>query len=195
MSARPPLILRNPIPGDEDSDQYETPRAFFDLCASIFGPFNLDACAEASTAKCAQYYTAEDSCLRHPWGTREQPGNVWLNPPYSSGALGPIMRYACQQTLDYLASTLALFPIRRSEHAWFAECVCRGASLIMPVRGRIPFLLGGVTQDAPNHASVLVWYCRGHWPEHPLVLSFDRDAGLAPRELELVQRIRRESRC
>ena len=55
---------------------WETPVDFFKKVNNFYN-FNLDCCAEISTAKCDEYYTKEDDALGLEWC-----GVVWCNPPY-----------------------------------------------------------------------------------------------------------------
>ena len=47
----------------------------------------LDAAADATNAKCARYFTAEDDGLTQDWAGE----TVWLNPPYGRGITGKWM--------------------------------------------------------------------------------------------------------
>lgn len=206
------LTLRNPVRGEGYSNQYETPPALFRLCVSLFGPFGLDVCAAAETAKCKRYFTAKDSCLNHSWGpfwdltgsfcgdTRQTwRTNAWLNPPYSEGSgIGEIIGRARTAADDDVTSTLALFPAKKSEQSWYQEHVAGAATLIMPVSGRIAFLLNGETQTQPNHASVLVWWLRIGLRPHGALLAqtvpFDQRTGIAPRYLAAIDNMQLRGR-
>jgi phage N-6-adenine-methyltransferase len=59
---------------------WETPPEFFDRCIEAWGPFDLDAAANKSNAKCAEYISARDDALC-PFGW-PRAKRVWLNPPY-----------------------------------------------------------------------------------------------------------------
>ena len=160
-------------PKSKHGDDYETPRAFFALCSRIFGPFDLDVCARPETAKCERYYTAEDSCLHRDWQCRA----AWCNPPYSENLISQIVPHAADQAQAGHCHVLALFPAKKSEYQWYADAVAMRASLVMPVRGRIAFLLRGRVMKQPNHASVLVWW-RSGWAGPTFVCPFNNDIGL-----------------
>ena len=49
------------------TDEWSTPNAFFQTLNAEFG-FDLDVCATAENAKCAQYYTREQDGLVQKWG-------------------------------------------------------------------------------------------------------------------------------
>jgi phage N-6-adenine-methyltransferase len=154
---RQDLTLRTHRKGETDSNQYGTPQEFFEVCNRIFGPFNLDVCARPDMTKCDRFFTAEDSCLNHRWY-----GKAWNNPPYSEGAIGPIIEHAWNEAREGRCSTLCLFPVKKSERVWFHGYVANAATLILPVEKRIRFLRNGIPTDSPNHASVLVWYRAGN---------------------------------
>jgi phage N-6-adenine-methyltransferase len=60
-------------------DNWATPDNFWEWVNGIYD-FNFDACAEASNARCADYYSLEhgQDSLSLPWH-----GRVWCNPPFS----------------------------------------------------------------------------------------------------------------
>ena len=58
-----------------------TPDEVFDYAESIWGPYDLDVCAEPWNARAARYYTKEQNALDPKWGWH---GRVWCNPPWSS---------------------------------------------------------------------------------------------------------------
>ena len=59
-----------------NSEEWETPQMLFNELNRKFD-FQLDVCATAHNAKCAEYYTKETDGLSHPWKMRN-----WMNPPY-----------------------------------------------------------------------------------------------------------------
>jgi len=178
----------------------ETPEPFFALVDRDFGPFDLDVCASAETTKCAKFFTVDDNCLLQEWGPVEEqarrgkgivtrPTRAFLNPPYSENFIGAIIKKALDEALAGRCSTMCLFPMKKSEHAWFHEYVLNpggtGASAIYPVRGRIDFWRDGMPLGNPNHASVLVGFKVGHvsrearwWYRLPAIGSYHRTRGL-----------------
>lgn len=73
-----PLAGSAPDPQTGASDEWYTPRWWYDPLAAIF-PFELDVCASAESAKCARYYDIYANGLIQPW---DRP---WFcNPPYSN---------------------------------------------------------------------------------------------------------------
>src|SRR4029453_5834070 len=81
-------VVRTTTPDDE-KDVWRTPASLFARAARRYGPFVLDAAAEAHNALCARWLVpgsppAEDA-LTGPWG--EGGARVWCNPPYSLAGL------------------------------------------------------------------------------------------------------------
>ena len=63
------------------TDQWATPQAVFDWLDGHLGPYDLDAAADSTNHKCANYIGSDVDALTVPWsGSR-----VWLNPPYGRG--------------------------------------------------------------------------------------------------------------
>lgn len=69
-----------PVPKNQNHLQrhdFRTPRFVFEYASKRWGPFNLDAAANAENALCSTYYTERDDALLQLWE-----GWVWCNPPY-----------------------------------------------------------------------------------------------------------------
>jgi hypothetical protein len=60
LGIRAPKLNRGMFSGA--SDEWETPKGFFDAVDSVFH-FTLDVCADHSNAKCQHYYTKEEDGL------------------------------------------------------------------------------------------------------------------------------------
>lgn len=138
MSERPTLEIgdREPLsPGFRpsaaaSSDRWVTPPEIFDPLHAEFD-FDLDAAADAETARLPRYLT--DALRGVEW-----PGiRVWLNPPYGR-QLEPFVRRAhAEAMLGKLV--VALIPFR-CRAAWWHECVIGDAAEVRCVRKRIRFL-------------------------------------------------------
>jgi phage N-6-adenine-methyltransferase len=63
------------------SDSWATPPELFAALSALYGPFDLDAAADANNAKCASFLSEQDNALQCGWGG----WRVWCNPPYSRG--------------------------------------------------------------------------------------------------------------
>ncbi len=73
----PAVLQRQPqIPGIGPGEWF-TPEPLFRMLEEKYGPFTLDAAADESNAKCAEYFTESQDGRIQPWR-----GRVWCNPPY-----------------------------------------------------------------------------------------------------------------
>jgi phage N-6-adenine-methyltransferase len=135
------------------SDLYETPPEVFAYWNTIFR-FEVDVCAEPSTAKCQTYMTPKDDALTQPWskhGTR-----AWMNPPYSSPAPW-IEKALLERTHGVL--TLALLPADTST-LWYHRMKNDPLVTLLHPPGRIRFLLDKQRQGSPKFGNVFAIF----WP-------------------------------
>jgi phage N-6-adenine-methyltransferase len=128
------------------TDQWSTPPDFFNACNVEFGPFTLDACADATNAKCARYFTKEDDGLAQQWT-----GRVWMNPPYGR-TIGHWMRKAYESSLAG-AVVVCLVPARTDTAWWHDYALAKGT--IRFIRGRLKF--GGHANSAPFPSALVVF--------------------------------------
>lgn len=111
------------------SDESSTPRDFFAVVAREFGPFDLDPCCVADSAKADHFYTAADNGLAFAWM-----GRVFMNPPYSR--IGDWMSKAWVSARSGHASVVCLVPAR-TDTRWFWRYALAGEVLLLP--GRLKF--------------------------------------------------------
>lgn len=101
-----------------ESDKYETPPEVFGELNLKYGPFSLDVCAEAKTAKCKNFYKIEDDSLEMDWA-QGNGSRGWMNPPYSNPR--PWIEKAIMEArLGFI--TCALLPADTSTK-WFHDLV------------------------------------------------------------------------
>ena len=67
-----------PVTEGKTSDEWYTPKWWFDLMAIRFDLDPASSPPELSVVPAARFYTVDDDGLSLPWD-----GRVWLNPPYS----------------------------------------------------------------------------------------------------------------
>jgi phage N-6-adenine-methyltransferase len=113
------------------SDEWETPRDFFDAVDSVFH-FTLDVCADHSNAKCLRYYTKEDDGLSREWR-----GVCWMNPPYGR-EIALWVRKAYESSLAGGTVIVCLLPAR-TDTKWWHDYVLGHAEGIFFIRGRLRF--------------------------------------------------------
>lgn len=129
-----------------EKQTWETPQDFFDKLNGIF-KFNLDACAEHSTAKVDSYFAKEDNALDKDWK-----GVVWCNPPYSREQKIFISK-AYEESLKG-STVVCLIPARPETKMW-QELIFKNASQVCFIKGRLKF--GGVKTNAPFPSALVVF--------------------------------------
>lgn len=127
---------------------WATPQAFFDELDKEFR-FDLDVCASDENAKCAEYFTEEDSCLEKNWGGRR----CFMNPPYGR-EIGKFIAKARSEAEENGALVVCLIPARTDTSYWH-DHIFGHASDIRFVRGRLKF--GDGKNSAPFPSAVVVY--------------------------------------
>ena len=155
------------LSGDRLPD-WETPWALYREIERRYAHgarFTVDVCASDSNAKCPRHFTAERSCLEHPWGEVGSAEVAWLQPPF--GEIGQMVARAVEQ-LDQrrIVQCVGFFPAR-TDRAWWDRFITRRAARVILPRGRATFVPpegfdGKVTSHAEPMA-IVIW-------EHPLEL-------------------------
>lgn len=135
------------------SDHWATPPSLVQDLEREFGPFDLDPCCIAMTAKAPTFYTAQDDGLSKPWF-----GRVFMNPPYSSP--GPWCEKALRETSEGRAElVIGLLPVA-TDTGWFHDHI-KGKAEIRFVKGRVRFFgWKGTPITSPKTPSMLVIYRR-----------------------------------
>lgn len=152
------------------SDSWSTPQELFDQLNKKYGPFDLDACADQSNAKCAQYYDGNTDCLKQDWSSVAK--TVWINPPYSDP--NPFIRKAKEESLKGIKVVMLL----KADHStniyaecvydWKNECFYPGIKRV-DLRKRVKFvpppgLIGKdglpVKAGSPNYPSMLIIFTK-----------------------------------
>ena len=113
------------------TDEWETPREFFDAVNETFH-FSLDVCATSANAKCGRYFTKEDNGLVQTWS-----GVCWMNPPYGR-EISLWVRKAYESSLEAGTVVVCLLPAR-TDTKWWHDYVIARAAAIRFIRGRLRF--------------------------------------------------------
>ena len=145
-----------------DSNEYETPREFFDRLHAEFN-FTLDAFASDQNAKCEAYLCEVGmNAFDIEWGIC---GAVFANPPYSSNILGRAVARMAEQSEVQRAVVVGLIPPNTGTN-WWHEIVMRRASEVRLLRGRLAFEYRGVPLKGNRYDSCLVIFRPGiHGPQ------------------------------
>lgn len=136
-----------------NTDEWGTPRDFFDLLDAEFG-FTLDVCATAENAKVERHFTKADDGLSQPWS-----GTCWMNPPYGRGIAAWVEKaYLSSQNG---ATVVCLIPAR-TDTAYWHDYVMK-ADEVRFVRGRLHFDGGheAKAHNAPFPCAVVVFRAAG----------------------------------
>lgn len=121
---------------------WTTPDDLFDPINAEFG-FTLDAAADATNARAAQFFCAADDGLKQHWGRNV----VWLNPPYGerAGKLSDWVKKSADAAAQG-ATVVMLIPARTNTN-WFHD-ICLTYGEVRFIRGRPKF--GGADHGLPQ---------------------------------------------
>lgn len=145
--------------------EWYTPPDVFAEYAAIYGPFDLDPCADPRSPiwpLVPEHWTVVDDGLAQPWN-----GRVWLNPPYGR-EIGRWTARAAEEVAAGRASVVVCLVPARTDTAWWAAAVKAGAIPCFRT-GRVRFLRpdGTTGQGAAFPSAVLVFGVGGADPEFP----------------------------
>lgn len=98
-------------------DERITPDDLFAKLDREFGPFTLDAAANAQNTKCPAFFDLSSNGLWQSWGGHR----VWCNPPYSS--IGEWVEKALLATDTGCEIVVLLLPANRTEQGWWQRLV------------------------------------------------------------------------
>ena len=132
-----------------NSDDWSTPQELFDQLSILYGPFDLDVCADKNNAKCKRFYTKQDNGLVQSW--HKDGKIIWMNPPYGRN-IGLWVRKAFIESL-HDCKVVCLLPAR-TDTKWFHNYVMKAYDLIF-YEGRIKF--GGHNNSAPFPSMIVVF--------------------------------------
>jgi phage N-6-adenine-methyltransferase len=127
------------------TDQWATPQDFFNQQNFLYGPFDVDVCADATNAKCAVYFDKDADGLAQPWV-----GKCWMNPPYGRD-IGKWMKKA-KESAGAGTVVVCLVPARTDTKWWHDYAM---AGRIVFIRGRLKF--GGSKNSAPFPSAVVIF--------------------------------------
>lgn len=128
-----------------NTDLWATPQVFFEQQSALYGPFDIDVCADESNAKCAVYFNKGVDGLKQVWK-----GKCWMNPPYGRG-IGAWMKKAYESAGDGTV-VVCLVPAR-TDTRWWHDYAMKGE--ITFIRGRLKF--GTATNSAPFPSAIVVF--------------------------------------
>ena len=124
------------------TELWSTPQKFFNDMVALYGPFDIDVCADSSNAKCLRYFDKADDGLAQEWT-----GKCWMNPPYGRD-IGKWMKKAHESN----AMVVCLVPAR-TDTKWWHDYAMNGD--ITFIKGRLKF--GNAVNSAPFPSAVVVF--------------------------------------
>lgn len=127
------------------TDQWATPQDFFDQQNALYGPFDVDVCADSTNAKCQRFFDKSADGLQQKWS-----GKCWMNPPYGR-EIGRWMKKAYESSLNG-ALVVCLVPARTDTN-WWHDYAMNGE--ITFIKGRLKF--GGSKNSAPFPSALVVF--------------------------------------
>jgi phage N-6-adenine-methyltransferase len=143
----------SPVLYSSATDQWSTPTDLFATLDHEFG-FTLDAAADATNARCLNYYTREMDGLKQTWT-----GVVWCNPPYGR-QIGRWVAKASESAATG-ATVVMLLPARTDtkwwhQHIWNLETSGPRAGVTLRfIKGRLKF--GNSKAGAPFPSVICVF--------------------------------------
>lgn len=127
---------------------WETPQELFDDLNDMF-KFDLDVCADESSAKCRVYFNEEQDGLKQIWF-----GNCWMNPPYSREQAKWVKKAVDEVNQGNADCVVVLIPARTDTSAW-QKYIFNEAKAICFVNGRLKF--SGCSNSAPFPSAIVVF--------------------------------------
>ena len=134
--------MNNELMFSSKTELWATPQKFFDAISVLYGPFDIDVCADASNAKCHVYFDKAADGLAQTWT-----GKCWMNPPYGRD-IGKWMKKASESN----ATVVCLVPAR-TDTKWWHDYAMKGE--ITFIKGRLKF--GDAKNSAPFPSAVVVF--------------------------------------
>ena len=125
--------------------RWATPQNFYDQQNTLWGPFDVDVCADASNTKCPLFFDEAVDGLRQQWK-----GRCWMNPPYGRH-IGKWMKKAYESGVGDTV-VVCLVP-SRTDTRWWHDYAMKGE--ITFIKGRLKF--GDAKNSAPFPSAVVVF--------------------------------------
>lgn len=125
-------MKNNNVHFSRNSDEWSTPRYFFDDLNSEFGPFTLDPAADEFNALTDKFYTKESNGLSKSWKDQR----VFCNPPYSN--LSEWIKKSSDERRSAKVIVL-LIPARTDTKAFHQYIYKKRGVQIRFIKGRLKF--------------------------------------------------------
>jgi phage N-6-adenine-methyltransferase len=145
-------------PPDAASDTWNTPREIVELARAVMGGIDTDPAtndAAQAVVRAAVWYTEADNGLAQEW-----PGNVWCNPPYSRGLIGPFVAKLLAEVDAGRTEQAVVLVNARTGSAWFQALAARAARC--DVRKRVRFWRTDKPKGSVGRCDSVAFYIGPH---------------------------------
>lgn len=136
--------------------EWYTPPKYVKAAREVMGTIDVDpaSCDVAqANVKATRFYTVEDDGLQYAWK-----GNVWLNPPYTSGVIDMFVAKLLEHIESSDISAAIMLSNNSTETKWFQSAAQACSGICFPSR-RISFIdQHGEQQNQPNHGQAFFYF-------------------------------------
>ena len=133
------------------NNEWYTPADIIDAARKVLGTIDLDPASSEianQTVGATAFYSVEDDGLSKEWR-----GNIWLNPPYSSGLIEKFVDKLIGS--DFKAAIVLVNNATDTE--WFCRLAASAAAVVFP-KGRVKFLKPDGTPGAPLQGQAILYF-------------------------------------
>lgn len=139
------------VVNNSGDNEWFTPAEYIEAARSVMGSIDLDPASNDfanQTVKATIYYTEENDGLKQTWS-----GNIWMNPPYSSGLVKPFI----DKLVESNFSQAVVLVNNATETTWFRKLIDKADAVVFPT-GRIRFQKDSGTFNTPLQGQAFI-YC------------------------------------
>ena len=137
--------------GKPGRNDWRTPDDIYNWLNQVYGPFEIDAAADAENAKCAVYFDEETDGLTVPWPA----GKVFCNPPW-----GQAQKWAWKAVDEFFRNnfdcTYVLLLPASTDTSWFHMLAEMGHILLLNPRIKFDLPDGTSNPRRPDRGAMVV---------------------------------------
>lgn len=134
--------------------EWYTPKPFIDAARNTMGSIDTDPASSEIAQRTVQaeiFFTVEDDGLSHDWA-----GNVWMNPPYTSGLVDRFIDKLVRAIRDGSVSQACVLINNATETKWFQLAASVASAVCFPA-SRIRFLDPEGNPGAPLQGQAILY--------------------------------------
>lgn len=139
------------VTNNSGDNEWFTPAEYIEAARSVMGSIDLDPASNDfanQTVKATVYYTEENDGLKQTWS-----GNIWMNPPYSSGLVKPFV----DKLVESDFSQAVVLVNNATETTWFRKLIDKADAVVFPT-GRIRFQKDSGTFNTPLQGQAFIYF-------------------------------------